>query len=369
VEDEFLVAIYVEGVLGDLGYANVHLANSLESAERDLATGVPLFAILDVNIGPKLVFPFAEELHRRGVPFLFSSGMHREDFPLEWAQHPFVAKPLDGAALAAFIQAIDPAASIVDAANQSPQTLGDVLYAKSDAPPREQEWVVLLQSVAAGDQRALHALYERSHQLVFTLINRISGSGETAEELTIDVFQDLWRRAPRYDAANSSVLAWIMNLARSQAIAHPRVESDAAPDRQRPIEQRDVREPLRTQARLAIRIAAESGSQTVLPPRWEWSEPRWEDVAPGIECKVFAADAERHIVSMQVRLAPGASYPPHTHADNEELHLLDGELWIDDRKLFPGDYNYGAPGARDERVWSETGCTCVLVTSTRDALH
>ena len=68
------------------------------------------------------------------------------------------------------------------------------------------------------------------------------------------------------------------------------------------------------------------------------------------------------------RLAPGASYPPHTHAGVEELHLLDGELWIDERKLFPGDYNYGAPGAGDERVWSETGCTCVLVTSTKDVL-
>ena len=52
----------------------------------------------------------------------------------------------------------------------------------------------------------------------------------------------------------------------------------------------------------------------------------------------------------------------------EELHLLDGELWIDARKLFPGDYNYGAPGAGDKRVWSETGCTCVLVTSTKDVL-
>ena len=48
---------------------------------------------------------------------------------------------------------------------------------------------------------------------------------------------------------------------------------------------------------------------------------------------------------MLVRLAPGASYPAHTHAGVEELHLLDGELWIDERKLFPGDYNYGAPGS------------------------
>ena len=71
---------------------------------------------------------------------------------------------------------------------------------------------------------------------------------------------------------------------------------------------------------------------------------------------------------MLVRLAPGASYPAHLHAGVEEMHLLAGELWIDDRKLFPGDYNYGAPGVRDKRVGSETGCTCLLVTSTNDIL-
>ena len=122
------------------------------------------------------------------------------------------------------------------------------------------------------------------------------------------------------------------------------------------------------QGRLALRIAEETGKQPVLPPARQWSEPEWEQVAPGIECKLLATDTERHRVSMLVRLAPGASYPAHTHAGEEELHLLDGELWIDGRKLVPGDYNFGAPGAGDKRVWSETGCTCVLVTSTKDVL-
>jgi quercetin dioxygenase-like cupin family protein len=122
------------------------------------------------------------------------------------------------------------------------------------------------------------------------------------------------------------------------------------------------------EARLALRIAEEDGKEPVPPPPQRWSEPAWEEVAPGIECKLLAIDAERHRVSMLVRLAPGASYPAHTHAGVEELHLLDGELWIDERQLFPGDYNYGAPGAGDERVWSETGCTCVLITSTNDVL-
>jgi len=72
---------------------------------------------------------------------------------------------------------------------------------------------------------------------------------------------------------------------------------------------------------------------------------------------------------MLVRLAAGASYPAHMHAGIEELHLLDGELWIDDRKLVPGDYNHAAPGTGDDRVWSETGCTCVLITSFKDVLR
>jgi anti-sigma factor ChrR (cupin superfamily) len=122
------------------------------------------------------------------------------------------------------------------------------------------------------------------------------------------------------------------------------------------------------QARLALRIAEETREQPVLPSTRQWSEPEWEQVAPGIECKLFATDTASNRVSMLVRLAPGASYPAHIHAGVEELHLLDGELWIDERKLFPGDYNYGAPGAGDTRVWSETGCTCVLVTSTNDVL-
>lgn len=123
------------------------------------------------------------------------------------------------------------------------------------------------------------------------------------------------------------------------------------------------------QERLAARIGADTGAKPVPPPARRWTEPAWEDVAPGIAVKMLATDDEKHVVSMLVRLAPGASYPAHTHAGVEELHLLDGELWIDDRKLHPGDYNYGKPGEGDQRVWSETGCTCVLITSTKDILR
>jgi anti-sigma factor ChrR (cupin superfamily) len=122
------------------------------------------------------------------------------------------------------------------------------------------------------------------------------------------------------------------------------------------------------QGRLAQRIAAETGSEPVPPPVRQWSEPDWEEVAPGTFCKLLATDTERDRVSMLVRLLPGVEYPPHTHAGLEELHLLDGELWIDDRKLYPGEYNRAEAPTGDKRVWSETGCTCVLITSTKDVL-
>jgi RNA polymerase sigma-70 factor, ECF subfamily len=108
---------------------------------------------------------------------------------------------------------------------ESPATLADVLYAKSKAPASEQMWAKLVQSIAAGDQLSLHALYEMAHRSVFTLMIRMTANRETAEELTIDVFHDVWRRAPRYDAANGTVLGWIMNQARSRAIDRLRFES------------------------------------------------------------------------------------------------------------------------------------------------
>ena len=118
--------------------------------------------------------------------------------------------------------------------------------------------------------------------------------------------------------------------------------------------------------RLAERIG--TSSTTEAEERWV-DEPAWTEVSPGISCKVLATDEASDVVSMLVRLAPGVAYPPHDHAGVEELHLLDGELWIDDRKLYPGDYNRAEPGTADRRVWNETGCTCVLVTSSRDVLR
>jgi RNA polymerase sigma-70 factor, ECF subfamily len=103
--------------------------------------------------------------------------------------------------------------------------LGDVLYAdpaRSRVP--ETEWVQLVQAIAAGEELALHELFERMHRVVFTLILRIVNNRETAEELTLDVFHEVWRRAAAFDLRGGSVVGWIMMQARSRAIDRLRFE-------------------------------------------------------------------------------------------------------------------------------------------------
>jgi RNA polymerase sigma-70 factor (ECF subfamily) len=106
-----------------------------------------------------------------------------------------------------------------------PKTLGDLLFASGPEPLPEHEWAALVQAIAGGDHHALHNLYGRTHRIVFTLVMRITHNRETAEELTVDVFHDVWRRASTYTPDGGSVTGWIMNQARSRAIDRVRFEN------------------------------------------------------------------------------------------------------------------------------------------------
>jgi RNA polymerase sigma-70 factor, ECF subfamily len=120
--------------------------------------------------------------------------------------------------------------------HDDPTTLGDLLYRDpSDGAADEGDWVLLVRSIAAGDQQALRALYERTHRLVFTLAARICGSRELAEEVTLDVFHDVWQRSAEFDPSDRSVVGWIMIQARSRAIDRLRFEQrrKRSPDPQR----------------------------------------------------------------------------------------------------------------------------------------
>lgn len=103
--------------------------------------------------------------------------------------------------------------------NDRQLTLGDLLY-PDPARPRisEAAWLALVQAIAGQDASALKVLYGLSHRLVFTLALRLVGNRATAEDVTLEVFHEIWRRAGAYDPAADTVVGWIMNLARARSL-------------------------------------------------------------------------------------------------------------------------------------------------------
>ncbi|MBK9307819.1 MAG: sigma-70 family RNA polymerase sigma factor [Nitrospira sp.] len=102
---------------------------------------------------------------------------------------------------------------------------------------QDQEWTQLIALTAQGDQAALATLYDRTSAQVFGLVVKILTNREAAEEVTLDVYTQVWRQAHTYDRTRGTPGAWLMMLARTRAIdrfragaaEHGRIESlDAA---------------------------------------------------------------------------------------------------------------------------------------------
>jgi CheY-like chemotaxis protein len=74
VEDEMMVSMLIEDMLGDLGCKVIGPASRLDEA-MELANAVELdCAVLDVNLGGQPIFPLADLLRERGAPFAFATG-------------------------------------------------------------------------------------------------------------------------------------------------------------------------------------------------------------------------------------------------------------------------------------------------------
>lgn len=94
VEDESLVAMLLETILEDMGCALVGTASSLdEGLALAREAGEIDAALLDVNVAGRPVFPIAEALRDRGVPFVFSTGYGQGGLPDEWREQPTIQKP------------------------------------------------------------------------------------------------------------------------------------------------------------------------------------------------------------------------------------------------------------------------------------
>ncbi|RIJ68196.1 response regulator [Brevundimonas sp. S1H14] len=100
VEDESLVAMLLETILADLGCDVVGPESNIEDGLNVASGTSPLdAALLDVNVAGQEIFPVAEALKARGVPFVFSTGYGEAGLPEHWRGNPTVQKPFTEGAI------------------------------------------------------------------------------------------------------------------------------------------------------------------------------------------------------------------------------------------------------------------------------
>jgi RNA polymerase sigma-70 factor, ECF subfamily len=77
---------------------------------------------------------------------------------------------------------------------------------------------ILLKAIASGQQTALSTLYDRYGRLAFSLALNILGDTSLAEEVTQDVFVQIWNKAASYQPEQGKVTTWLASVTRHRAI-------------------------------------------------------------------------------------------------------------------------------------------------------
>ena len=84
--------------------------------------------------------------------------------------------------------------------------------------PANDTWVHWVSQIVQEDESALAHLYDASSPLVYGLALRILGDAGAAEEVTLDVYLQVWKQANRFNPLRGRVSTWLMTMARSRAI-------------------------------------------------------------------------------------------------------------------------------------------------------
>jgi RNA polymerase sigma-70 factor, ECF subfamily len=100
---------------------------------------------------------------------------------------------------------------------------------------REEALATLVTRAAEGDQTALAALYDETSALVYGLALQILRDQYAAEDVTIDVYAQVYRQVSSYDAHRGTPSAWLLTLTRSRAIDRLRQEAQRR-EREEPLE-------------------------------------------------------------------------------------------------------------------------------------
>jgi hypothetical protein len=122
----------------------------------------------------------------------------------------------------------------------------------------------------------------------------------------------------------------------------------------------------------SVKEAIESGRFPLCRPNRQWGGR-----GGGAQCSICRGRIGADALELELEFdASGAVTSHHVHVACYgawerflQARSLAESTRLDDRKLYPGDYYRAEPDTTDRRVWSDTGCTCVLIASGHDVLR
>lgn len=90
-------------------------------------------------------------------------------------------------------------------------------------------------------------------------------------------------------------------------------------------------------------------------------EGDWVDVASGIAIKKLFVDESRGTITSLVKMAAGTSLPSHKHLGVEQIYILEGDCYVHETRLGPGDFHRASAGSVHERTYTVDGTTFLLI--------
>ena len=104
VEDEYLIRMLIEDMLDEMGYTVAAAVGSIGEASAHATDGDFKAAILDVNVDGQEIFPVADMIAERGIPFVFVSGYGESSLPERFRGRPTLQKPFQADRLKAILE-------------------------------------------------------------------------------------------------------------------------------------------------------------------------------------------------------------------------------------------------------------------------
>ena len=112
--------------------------------------------------------------------------------------------------------------------------------AQTEGSRANELWADLLARVSQGDQGAVAEFYDASSRYVFGLVLRILGDRPSAEEVTLDVYVQVWKQAGNYSPERGSASSWLLTMSRSRAIDRLRSKGRRQSSHESPMEALDM---------------------------------------------------------------------------------------------------------------------------------